>query len=258
MKPVIIDMKDLSESTEIYEKKPNPAIVWFVYVLLAIIVISIIWMATTEIDIVSEVGGTISYTSDVTEVTCAYNAKVTKCNVADGQFVWDGTVLYELKVVGGDKTPKDEELEDEQLVIKAKGDGYFFTALDGGVGTVLQADSRVGYLFPKPQKSFQAQIYVTGGDIGKVTEGQEVSLEFVAFPASEYGTVTGRVRKISDTVEFDPQSGTSYCSAWVEFDATELTDGKNKSVPLKSGLVCTVKIITDRMKVLPYVWEKIR
>ena len=76
MKPVIIDMKDLSESTEIYEKKPNPAIVWFVYVLLAIIVISIIWMATTEIDIVSEAGGTISYTSDVTEVTCAYNAKV--------------------------------------------------------------------------------------------------------------------------------------------------------------------------------------
>ena len=33
---------------------------------------------------------------------------------------------------------------------------------------------------------------------------------------------------------------------------------KNKTVPLKSGLVCTVKIITDRMKVLPYVWEKIR
>ena len=64
--------------------------------------------------------------------------------------------------------------------------------------------------------------------------------------------------KISDAVEFDPQSGTSYCSAWVEFDATELTDGKNKSVPLKSGLVCTVKIITDRMRVLPYVWEKIR
>ena len=59
MRPIIIDMKDLSESTEIYEKKPNPAVVGFVYVLLGFILIVFLWMAVSTIDTVTEGDGVI-------------------------------------------------------------------------------------------------------------------------------------------------------------------------------------------------------
>ena len=258
MKPIIIEMKDLSESAEIYEKKPNPAIVGFIYSLVGIIIIAAIWMACSEFDVVAETGGTISYIGDVAEVKCNYNAQVVKCNVTDGQYVREGTVLYELKVLGGDKTPKDEELVDGQLVIRAKSDGYFYTALEEGLDAVLQAESRVGYIFPKQEKTFQAEIYLVGKDIANVKVGQEVQIEIPAFPASEYGTITGHIRRIAQEAEFDPQSGTTYCGAWVELEATALTGGGNKTVPLRIGLFCQVKIITERKTVLSYIWESIR
>ena len=169
-----------------------------------------------------------------------------------------GTVLYELKVLGGDKTPKDEELVDGQLVIRAKSDGYFYTALEEGLDAVLQAESRIGYIFPKQEKTFQAEIYLVGKDIANVKVGQEVQIEIPAFPASEYGTITGHIRRIAQEAEFDPQSGTTYCGAWVELEAAALTGGGNKTVPLRIGLFCQVKIITERKTVLSYIWESIR
>lgn len=258
MKPIIIEMKDLSESTEIYEKKPNPAVVAFLYVLLGIIVISVLWMAFSKIDIVTECDGVFLYGDGVTEVTCGYKARITKCNVRDGDYVTEGTVLYELRLVEGDKDSKKEDQNGEQPVIRAEESGYFYTSLDGGAGMVLEADSCVGHLFPTSQKTFQAQIFIIGSDIGKVAEGQKVLLESEAFPASEYGAVTGYVRKISDNLEYDAQNGISYCSAWVEIDMNGLTDGKGKSIPLKNGLFCRAKIVTDKTIVLPYVWDKVR
>ena len=258
MKPIIIEMKDLSESTEIYEKKPNPAVVAFLYILLGIIVATVLWMAFSEIDIVTECDGVFLYGEGVTEVTCGYNAKITKCNVTDGEYVTEGTVLYELRLVGSDTDSKKEDQTGEEPVIRADESGYFYTSLEGGTGLVLEAEGCVGYLFPTPQKTFQAQIFILSNDIGRVTEGQQVLLESAAFPAGEYGVITGVVRKISETIQYGSEGGICYCFAWVEIDMTELTDGRDKSIPLKNGLFCRAKIITDKKKVLPYVWEKLR
>ena len=256
MKPIVIEMKDLSESTEIYEKKPNPAIVGFIYVLVGILVISVIWKAFSEIDIVTECDGVICYTDDVTEVTCGREAKIVKCNVADGQYVTEGTVLFELKETGEDKD-NQEDSGDEPAVIRAQANGYFYATFQGEVGAVLQAESRVGYLFQSPQKTFRAQITVAGSDIGKICEGQKVRLEVDAFPVSEYGTITGYVRKIAQEAEWDQQAGLVF-PVWIEFDASSLKGRKGDEMPLMSGLYCRAKIVTERKRVLPYVWESVR
>ena len=31
MKPIIVDMKDMSDSTEVYNSRPNPFFVYFIY-----------------------------------------------------------------------------------------------------------------------------------------------------------------------------------------------------------------------------------
>lgn len=266
MKPIIIKMKELSESTEIYEKKPNPAIVGFIYILLGIMLIGIPWMACSKMDIVTEANGIIYYTNDASYVTCNHEARIVKRNVADGQYVTEGTILFELKSLGDttdskddkDKDKENEDLVNGQPVIRAKEDGYFFGTNEAEVGSILQIGSNVGYLFQKPQKTFQAQVVVNANDIGGIREGQQVRIEVEAFPSSEYGTITGRIAKIMDEAQYDQQTETSYFPVWIEFDATTLVDKKNDEVPLRSGLFCRAKIVTGRKRVLPYVWDYIR
>ena len=270
MKPIIIKMKDLSESTEIYEKKPNPAIVGFIYILFGILLIGIPWMACSKTDIVTEANGIIFYTSDVSYVTSNHEARIVKRNVTDGQYVTEGTVLFELKSLANttdskddsdskdDKDKKNEDLVNGQPVIRAKENGYFFGTNEAEEGSILQIGSNVGYLFQKPQKTFQAQVVVNANDIGGIREGQQVRVEVEAFPASEYGTITGRVAKIMDEAQYDQQTETSYFTVWIDFDATSLVDKKNDEVPLRSGLFCRAKIVTGRKRVLPYVWDYIR
>ena len=270
MKPIVIKMKELSESTEIYEKKPNPAIVGFIYILFGILLIGIPWMACSKMDIVTEGRGIIYYTGDAANITCNYEARIVKRNVADGEYVTEGTILFELKSLANttdskddsdskdDKDKKNEDFVNGQPVIRAKESGYFFASSEAEVGSVLQIGSSVGYLFKNPKKSFQAQVVVSASDIGGVREGQEVRLEVDAFPSSEYGTITGRVAKIMDEAQYDQQTETSYFPVWIEFDATALHDKNNDEVPLRSGLFCQIKIVTGRKRVLPYVWDYIR
>lgn len=260
MKPIIIEMKDLSESTEIYEKKPNPAIVGFIYILLGVIVVSVLWMAMSEIDIVTEAEGILLYSEDVSAVTCDYNARIVKCNVTDGQYITEGTVLYELKFLMDDAEEKEKakDLMDGQPVIRARESGYFYASAEGEVGTALAAESCVGYIFPQPQKTFYAMIIVEAADIGKIKEGQEVKLEVDAYPASEYGTVTGHIRKISKEAQWSQEDGTPYFQVWVTLDANALVNKDNEEVPLMNGLRCQARIVTGRKRVLPYLWENAR
>jgi len=116
LKPIIIDMKDLSESTTIYEKKPNPAIVAFVYIVLGITVISLLWMAFSDIDTVLKTDGVICKVDSLAEVDCDYNSKIVKANVKDGQYVNSGDILFELE----DLPDSDRIHDDYAEVIKTR------------------------------------------------------------------------------------------------------------------------------------------
>ena len=64
MKPIIIDMKDLSESTELYEASPNPFAGIFVYVMLAFTLLTLIWMSLFKIDDVVNCDGRLVKNAD--------------------------------------------------------------------------------------------------------------------------------------------------------------------------------------------------
>ena len=50
MKPIIVDMKDLSESAQIYESAPNKVAVAFVYIMAIFTVAAVLWMSLFSID----------------------------------------------------------------------------------------------------------------------------------------------------------------------------------------------------------------
>ena len=258
MKPIIIEMKDLSECTEIYEKKPNPSIVLFVYLLLGITLISILWMALSKIDIVTEGEGVICDIDGLAYVTCDHNARITKCLVTDGQRVTKGDVLFEMEVLANETSPADAALQHEgRFKICANDDGYFYSLDKCEVGEVFTAESHVGNIYPESQKAFQAQMAVSANDVAKLREGQEVKFELTAYPINEYGTLTGHIRKIGKEAVYDQQSGMSYFIIWVDCDTAALTSKTGETVSLLSGLPCHAKIVTGRKTVLKYVLESI-
>lgn len=83
MKPIIIDMKDMSDSVELYESRPNPAIIGFIYVLLALLASVVIWMAVSKIEVVIKSNGTFRGENKAVEVGCEFTGKVAECNVRE-------------------------------------------------------------------------------------------------------------------------------------------------------------------------------
>ena len=259
MKPIIIDMNDLSECTEIYEKKPNPAIVLFVYVLLGITVISLIWMALSKIDVVTEGDGIICDPLGLSYMGCEYNARITKCLVSEGQRVNKGDPLFELELLANEKTHDDasDVASDGKLVLRANDNGFFYALDKCEVGEVLNAESHVGAIYPEQQKTFQAQMAVSATDVAKLCEGQEVKIELSGYPINEYGTLTGHIRKIGKEAFYDQESGGAYFIVCVDCDSPFLTSKDGETVSLFSGLPCHARIVTGRKTVLKYVLESI-
>jgi len=59
MKPVIKDIREITDSKEMYETKPHPFLSIFIYILLVCIVLACIWMYFGEVDIVSKGSGMV-------------------------------------------------------------------------------------------------------------------------------------------------------------------------------------------------------
>ena len=94
MKPIIVDMKDMSDSTEVYQSQPNPFMAGLIYMTLAITVIAVIWMAFFRIDIVVKGTGTVAAANDTSTTTNQLAGTIQECYVRDGQMVKRGDILY--------------------------------------------------------------------------------------------------------------------------------------------------------------------
>ncbi len=94
MKPIIIDMKDMSDSTEVYESRPNPVLAGFIYLILAMVIIAFIWMYFSKIDIVVKGTGTVAAAQKVATVTNQVAGVITERKIEDGQEVKVGDILY--------------------------------------------------------------------------------------------------------------------------------------------------------------------
>lgn len=102
MKPILLDMNDMSDSREVYESRPHPFFVLFIYLLMVMVVVALLWAAFFKIDIVVKGTGTVTAREDSSVITNTYAGAITKCNVTDGQVVNKGDVLYEVEAKNWD------------------------------------------------------------------------------------------------------------------------------------------------------------
>ena len=98
MKPIIVDMKDMSDSTEVYESKPNRFLVYTIYLILMILVVAVLWMALSKMDIVVKSNGIFKGSNAVYEISSGVTGSVKETYIENGQYVKEGDVLYVLSI----------------------------------------------------------------------------------------------------------------------------------------------------------------
>lgn len=93
MKEVIVDLKDMSDSKEFLNAKPNAFFGVFIYILIAAVIVALIWAYNSEIETYIKAPGIVRPKNDVSTVKSQVMGKVEKVYVTDGDYVKKGDPL---------------------------------------------------------------------------------------------------------------------------------------------------------------------
>lgn len=142
MKLILLDMNDMSDSREVYESRPHPFFVLFIYLLMVLVAVALLWAALFKIDIVVKGTGTVSAREDSSVITNTYAGAITKCNIADGQEVKKGDILYEVEAKNWDLQLNNyntqlEQNEDRLVMMEA----YLSWLMDNSVDMSSHKDN---------------------------------------------------------------------------------------------------------------------
>lgn len=96
MKHTLIDIKELSDSKEVYGQRPNPFIVGFIYSILTLLLIAVLYSCFGKIEIVSTASGVVRPNEDVSTVSSLLGGRITGVYYTDGQIVQKGNPLLTL------------------------------------------------------------------------------------------------------------------------------------------------------------------
>lgn len=94
MKPIIIDMEEMSDSTEVYGSRPSPIFAILIYSLVAVLVVAGVWMCLFQIDVVTHANGMIRSSDTTATITNVTAGKITSWEVTDGAYVSEGETLF--------------------------------------------------------------------------------------------------------------------------------------------------------------------
>lgn len=96
MKPIIMDLKDISDSREVYDSKPHPFLTWFILLVTMILISGALWSYFFHIDIVLKANGIVNAKEDIQENISLISGTIERCEVKDNDFVNEGDLLYEV------------------------------------------------------------------------------------------------------------------------------------------------------------------
>ena len=93
-------------------------------------------------------------------------------------------------------------------------------------------------------------------DISEIRLDDLVRIRFSAYDSSRYGTVDGRVIRISPDAVQNEESGETHYLADIAIEGSiELDDGS--SVTFIPGMTATVDILSGKRTVLEYIWQPV-
>ena len=104
MKPIIMDMREISDSTEAYAAKPHKIFVIFIYTILGMLAVALIWAYFWKLDIVVKSNGIFKMQDSANVISVETGGRVVAVYMQEGIYVNEGDTLLTI----------NHEKEDEQ------------------------------------------------------------------------------------------------------------------------------------------------
>jgi len=119
VKEISINLSEISESREVMESKPYPVVIYFIYLILSILLISFTWMYFSEIDIVVKGNGIIRPVEGVSVIKNKVTGKLEEQNIKEGKEVKKGDILFiiEHEELKSTKSLLANEIESETITL---------------------------------------------------------------------------------------------------------------------------------------------
>jgi len=216
MKPIIVDMKDMSDSTEVYESKPNRFLVYTIYLILIILIVAVLWMALSKMDIVVKSNGVFKGSTTVYEISSGVTGSVKETHIENGQYVKEGDVLYVFSIDELSDTilRYQNELEDAQARLEILS--TYEKSLDGDK-TELEVLSDNAYYdeFINRRELLYANVNLSESDTaGQVTLYQG-TVDSISGTIAKYNEKIGKLNAVKQCIiarnnTFDASEGIYY------------------------------------------------
>lgn len=114
MKYKIEELKDITDSREIMQSKPNGFSKYMTYIILALLIVVIIWSLLAHKQVSIKASGVVKPSDEITKISSSISGNVTSVNIKDGQRVRKGDILL---ILNG-----DEYVLQKKLLQKSKDD----------------------------------------------------------------------------------------------------------------------------------------
>ncbi|EKS4343564.1 HlyD family secretion protein [Clostridium sporogenes] len=144
----------------------------------------------------------------------------------------------------------------DKCTIKAPIDGIVDISTPIKTGDLVGEGQEVLNILPSESK-YKIDLMILNKDVANIKRGTNIKYDFQALPYKEYGYLNGKLENISVDSKLDPKSGVSFYTGEASIDSKALYSHKGEKAQIKSGMVCTAKIITRKEKMLYYLLEKI-
>ncbi len=144
----------------------------------------------------------------------------------------------------------------EKCTIKAPIDGVVDISTPIKTGDLAGEGQEVLNILPSESK-YKIDLMILNKDIANIKKGTTIKYDFQSLPYKEYGYLDGKLENISVDSKVDPKSGVSFYTGEASIDSKPLYSHKGEKAQIKSGMVCTAKVITRKEKMLYYLLEKI-
>ena len=91
-------------------------------------------------------------------------------------------------------------------------------------------------------------------DIAYIRPGQKVKISLTAYDAARYGTINGKVLKVSADASADNQTGLSFYTVDVSME-TQLFEDDESPVEILPGMVASLDVLAGKRTILEYFWR---
>lgn len=134
--------------------------------------------------------------------------------------------------------------------LRAPADGTIQQMEVHTIGGVVEPAKPLMVLVPS-KDGLEVEAMILNKDVGFIRPGQEAAVKLEAFPFTRYGTVPGRVKRISRDAVQDKELGLVYVVT-ITLHHTSI-DADGRRVVLSPGLAATVDIRTGTRRIISYL-----